>query len=34
LLDRRSFDLADKRQVRAALFDDKRAKIFNDYSTN
>lgn len=31
LLDRRSYDLADKRQIRAALFDDKRAKIFNDY---
>jgi parvulin-like peptidyl-prolyl isomerase len=31
LLDRRTFDLADKRQIRAALFDDKRAKIFNDY---
>jgi len=31
LLDRRSFDLADKRQVRAAIFEDKRAKIFNDY---
>src|SRR6185312_3538082 len=31
LLDRRTFDLADKRQIRAALFDEKRAKIFNDY---
>jgi peptidyl-prolyl cis-trans isomerase C/peptidyl-prolyl cis-trans isomerase D len=31
LLDKRSFDLADKRQIRAALFDDKRSKIFNDY---
>src|SRR6185437_14732422 len=31
LLDKRSFDLADKRQIRAALFDEKRAKIFNDY---
>lgn len=31
LLDRRSFDLSDKRQIRAALFDDKRAKIFNEY---
>ncbi|MGZ3722060.1 MAG: peptidylprolyl isomerase [Bdellovibrionales bacterium] len=31
LLDRRTFDLADKRQIRAALFDDKRAKLFNDY---
>lgn len=31
LIDRRSYDLADKRQIRAALFDEKRAKIFNDY---
>jgi parvulin-like peptidyl-prolyl isomerase len=31
LIDRRPFDLSDKRQIRAALFDDKRAKIFNDY---
>ncbi|MBX3020497.1 MAG: peptidylprolyl isomerase [Bdellovibrionales bacterium] len=31
LIDHRSYDLADKRQIRAALFDDKRAKIFNDY---
>jgi peptidyl-prolyl cis-trans isomerase C/peptidyl-prolyl cis-trans isomerase D len=31
LLDRRTFDLADKRQIRAALFDNKRAKIFNQY---
>ncbi len=31
LLDRRSYDLADKRQIRAALFDAKRAKLFNDY---
>lgn len=31
LLDRRSFDLADKRQIRAALFDDRRAKVFNTY---
>ena len=31
LLDRRSFDLADKRQVRAALFDERRGKIFNEY---
>jgi peptidyl-prolyl cis-trans isomerase C/peptidyl-prolyl cis-trans isomerase D len=31
LLDKRSFDLADKRQIRAALFDEKRAQIFNDY---
>ena len=31
LLDRRSYDLADKRQIRAALFDSKRAKLFNEY---
>jgi peptidyl-prolyl cis-trans isomerase C/peptidyl-prolyl cis-trans isomerase D len=31
LVDRRSYDLADKRQIRAALFDSKRAKLFNDY---
>jgi peptidyl-prolyl cis-trans isomerase C/peptidyl-prolyl cis-trans isomerase D len=31
LVDRRSYDLADKRQIRAALFDEKRAKIFNEY---
>lgn len=31
LLERRSFDMADKHQIRAALFDDKRAKIFDDY---
>ncbi len=31
LLDRRAYDLADKRQIRAALFDDKRAKLFNEY---
>ncbi len=31
LLEHRSFDLADKRQIRAGLFDDKRAKIFNEY---
>jgi parvulin-like peptidyl-prolyl isomerase len=31
LIDRRTYELADKRQIRAALFDDKRAKIFNDY---
>lgn len=31
LIDRRSYDLADKRQIRAALFDTKRAKLFNDY---
>jgi parvulin-like peptidyl-prolyl isomerase len=31
LVDRRSYDLADKRQIRAALFDSKRADMFNDY---
>jgi peptidyl-prolyl cis-trans isomerase C/peptidyl-prolyl cis-trans isomerase D len=31
LIDKRSYDLADKRQIRAALFDAKRAKIFNEY---
>jgi parvulin-like peptidyl-prolyl isomerase len=31
LLDRRSYDLADKRQIRSALFDEKRAKLFNEY---
>lgn len=31
LVDRRSYDMADKRQIRAALFDVKRAKIFDDY---
>jgi peptidyl-prolyl cis-trans isomerase C/peptidyl-prolyl cis-trans isomerase D len=31
LLDRRSYDLADKRQIRAALYDEKRAKLFNEY---
>jgi peptidyl-prolyl cis-trans isomerase C/peptidyl-prolyl cis-trans isomerase D len=31
LIDRRSYDLADKQQIRAALFDVKRAKLFNDY---
>lgn len=31
LLDRHTYDLADKRQIRAALFDDKRAKIFAEY---
>lgn len=31
LIDRRGFDLADKQQIRAALFDVKRAKLFNDY---
>jgi peptidyl-prolyl cis-trans isomerase C/peptidyl-prolyl cis-trans isomerase D len=31
LVDRRSFDLADKRQIRAAVFEEKRAGVFNDY---
>ncbi|NJL25992.1 MAG: hypothetical protein HC902_13045 [Calothrix sp. SM1_5_4] len=31
LLDRRGYDMADKRQIRAALFDEKRAGLFNDY---
>ena len=31
LVDRRTYDLADKRQIRSALFDSKRAKLFNDY---
>lgn len=31
LVERRSYDLADKRQVRAALFDEKRARLFNEY---
>jgi len=31
LIDKRSFDMADKQQIRAALFDEKRAQIFNDY---
>lgn len=31
LVERRNYDLADKHQIRAALFDEKRAKIFNDY---
>ena len=31
LVDRHTYDLADKRQVRAAVFDDKRAKLFADY---
>ncbi len=31
LIERRSFDMADKRQIRSALFDVKRAKVFNDY---
>jgi peptidyl-prolyl cis-trans isomerase C/peptidyl-prolyl cis-trans isomerase D len=31
LIYRRSYDLADKQQIRAALFDVKRAKLFNDY---
>ncbi len=31
LVEKRGYDMADKRQVRAALFDDRRARIFNDY---
>lgn len=31
LLERRAFDMADKHQIRAALFDDKRARIFDEY---
>jgi len=31
MVDRRSYDLADKRQIRAALFDNKRANLFNNY---
>lgn len=31
LVDRRAYDMADKRQIRVALFDDKRARLFNDY---
>lgn len=31
LIERRSYDLADKRQIRAALHQAKQAKIFNDY---
>ena len=31
LIERRSYDLADKRQVRAALFDERRARLFNEY---
>lgn len=31
LLDRRSYDMADKHQIRAAVFDQKRAQIFNSY---
>lgn len=31
LVDRRGYDMADKRQIRAALFDVKRAKLFDDY---
>lgn len=31
LLDKKSYDNADKRLVRAALFDEKRSKAFNDY---
>lgn len=31
MIERRSYDMADKRQIRAAVFEDKRAKVFNDY---
>ena len=31
LLDKRSYDLADKRQIRSAIFEDKRAQLFNEY---
>lgn len=31
LLERRNFDMADKHQIRAALYDEKRARIFDDY---
>lgn len=31
LIDHRSYDLADKQQIRAAIYDIKRAKLFNDY---
>lgn len=31
LIDRRSYDQADKRQIRLALFDARRAQIFNSY---
>lgn len=34
LIDTRSFDLADKRQIRSAIFEEKRAKLFNDYFEN
>jgi peptidyl-prolyl cis-trans isomerase C/peptidyl-prolyl cis-trans isomerase D len=31
LIDRRSYELADKRQIRLSLFETKRAQIFNNY---
>ncbi len=31
LVDRRSYELADKRQIRLSLFESKRAQIFNNY---
>lgn len=31
LIDRRSYEMADKRQIRAAVFDEKRAELFNEY---
>lgn len=31
MIERRGYDMADKRQIRAAVFEDKRAKVFNDY---
>lgn len=31
LIDKRSYELADKQQVRAALFEDKRGRLFNEY---
>jgi peptidyl-prolyl cis-trans isomerase C/peptidyl-prolyl cis-trans isomerase D len=31
LIDKRSYELADKQQVRAALFEEKRGRLFNEY---
>jgi parvulin-like peptidyl-prolyl isomerase len=31
MIERRNYDMADKRQIRAAVFEEKRAKVFNDY---
>ncbi len=31
LLEKRGYDMADKRQIRAAVYDEKRAKVFNEY---